>query len=221
MQLATKGLIDRPNLSEPIAASVRGMILEGTLQAGARVNEVHLSEVLGVSRTPLREALIRLVGEGAVINLPRAGFFVRPLTTEELDEIYPIRAILDPEALRLAGLPPSKELSRLTALNAKLARARDAASRVAIDDDFHLALLARCPNRTLIGLIEQFILRTRRYELALLRDNQNLDRSTQDHRLILSALRKGDLEGACAAVRQNMESGKEPIAAWLRKRESR
>src|SRR5688572_10990022 len=95
----------RDNLSGALVTKLRHMIVDGTLPAGGRLNEVHLAQQLGVSRTPLREALTRLAQEGALTSLPRIGWFVRPLTVEELEQIYPIRALLDPEALRLAGLP--------------------------------------------------------------------------------------------------------------------
>ena len=81
------------------------MILDGRLPAGERINEVRLAAQLGVSRTPLREALARLANEGALRDEPRRGYFVKPLTGEEVRAIYPIRAILDPAALRLAGIP--------------------------------------------------------------------------------------------------------------------
>src|SRR5256885_11811966 len=99
------GAILRDNISHTVAIELRNMIVDGRLPAGERINEVHLSKQLGVSRTPLREALARLNQEGALRHVPRIGYFVRPLTLEEFEQIYPIRQLLDPEALRLAGLP--------------------------------------------------------------------------------------------------------------------
>src|SRR2546421_11300111 len=95
----------RDNISDSVAAELRRRIVDCRLPAGERINEVHLSQQLGVSRTPLREALARLAHEGALETIPRIGYFVRPLTREEFEQIYSIRPILDPEALRLAGLP--------------------------------------------------------------------------------------------------------------------
>ena len=76
--------LDQPNLSAPISDRLRQLIAGGELPAGDRLNEVHLAASLGVSRTPLREALTRLVGEGAVTALPRHGFYVRALSAEEV-----------------------------------------------------------------------------------------------------------------------------------------
>jgi DNA-binding GntR family transcriptional regulator len=216
--MASPAAIDRPNLSGELVAALREMIVDGTLPAGLRVNEVHLSARLGVSRTPLREAIGRLAAEGALTSSPRIGSFVRPLTVEEFEQIYPIRAILDPEALRLAGVPPPRQIARLEALNRTLLDGSDAESAISLDDAWHLELLSGCPNKVLIGLIEQFMARTRRYETAFMRERENVAGTIDDHKRILTALRARDLERACAALRRNMQTGIEPIMRWLESR---
>ncbi|MCW3005149.1 MAG: hypothetical protein JWQ20_4447 [Conexibacter sp.] len=205
----------RLNVSETVAAAVRAMIVDGRLAAGERINEVRLSEALGVSRTPLREALSRLAAEGALSSTPAIGYSVRPLSVEEFEQLYDIRPLLDPEALRLAGLPAPHRLAKLEALNRRFAATPDAESAISLDDEWHLELIAACPNRVLIEMIEAMILRTRRYEVALLREQPNRLRATDDHERIMAALREGDLDAACAALKVNMQSGREPIIAWL------
>ena len=209
----------RPNISADVADMMRRMIVDGALEAGSRINEVHLARELGVSRTPLREAIAQLVREQTLVSVPRIGAFVKPLTLEEFEQIYPVRAILDPEALRLAGIPPRAQIDQLDRLNAKLAGATDADRIIALDDEWHLLLVAGCPNQVLIELIRDFIRRTRRYELALMRESENVSVTTDDHQAIIAALRRSDLEAAMAALRRNMQSGFEPIAAWLRARQ--
>lgn len=210
--------LNRPNLGESVAAAVREMIVDGRLAPGQRINEVQLAVTLGVSRTPLREALNRLTAEGALTSLPRRGFYVCALTLEELEQIYPVRALLDPEALRLAGLPPSGRLKRLKTLNEQLSAERDPEAVIALDDQWHLELIADCPNPVLLNLIRQFIRRTRRYELALMRERRSVQRAVEDHRRILDALRRGDLDAACDALRRNLQSAKAAIVEWLRQR---
>jgi DNA-binding GntR family transcriptional regulator len=212
--------LSRNNLSDTAADALRTMIVDGRLPAGERINEVHLSQKLGVSRTPLREALSRLATEGALNNIPRLGFFVRPLTLEEFEQIYDIRPILDPEALRLAGIPDTKRIDKLERLNRKLAAAPSAEAAIALDDEWHLALLAQCPNRVLVEFIENMIRRTRRYEIALMREAPNVRRASDDHAQILAALRRNDLPAACAALKHNMQSGRAPIVKWLKAREA-
>lgn len=217
MQLAE---VRRGNISEAAADAVRAMIVDGRLEAGDRINEVRLAEQLGVSRTPLREALSGLVAEGALIAKPRLGYFVRPLTLEEFEQIYDIRPLLDPEALRLAGIPSAKRIARLEKLNAQLHAARDLRA-IEIDDEWHMELIADCPNKVLIELIRNIIVRTRRYELALMRERKNVTTATGDHERIMAALKNNDLEAACAGLKRNMQSGREPIVNWLKQRVAR
>jgi DNA-binding GntR family transcriptional regulator len=217
--MATDAALVRDTLSDAAALAVRNMIVEGRLPAGARINEVHLAQLLGISRTPLREALSGLEREGALSNVPRVGWFVRPLTLDEFRQIYPIRPLLDPEALRLAGLPSPRRIAQLRALNARIVRAGDADAVIALDDDWHRLLIADCPNRVLLDLIDQFIVRTRRYENALMRDGRNVSTATATHEQVLTALAAGDLAGGCAALRDNLQTGFAPIAAWLEERE--
>src|SRR5436853_385060 len=124
MQLSV--VAPRGNISEELADRLRNMIVDGGLAAGERINEVHLALRLGVSRTPLREALARLAREGTLASVPRIGWFVKPLTLDEFDQLYPIRPLLDPEALRLAGLPSPARLEQLEALNRRILAARKA-----------------------------------------------------------------------------------------------
>ncbi|MEO7501054.1 MAG: GntR family transcriptional regulator [Gemmatimonadaceae bacterium] len=219
MQFSPK-LIRRGNISHDAADAVRNMIVDGRLPAGERVNEVHLSQQLGVSRTPLREALARLAHEGALESFPRIGYFVRPLTIEEFEQIYSIRPILDPEALRLAGLPSHGQMQRLAEINRRIERARGADEIIALDDEWHLELVAACPNKVLIDLIKQFARRTRRYEIALMREQRNVLASITNHKAVMAALRKRDLKEACAALRKNCEIGFAPILDWLTTRDA-
>ncbi len=212
-----RSFVERPNLSHDLAEHVRDLILDGTLPPGDRVNEVHLSAQLGVSRTPLREALMRLVSEGAVTVVPRIGFFVGALSEEEVRDLYPLRALLDPPALEMAGIPAREKLAALRALNRKLAKAKDAKEAVRVDDEWHLALVEGCPNTILIGLIQQFMWRTRRYELGLLGDRRHLRASVATHDRILDALDQGNLKAACRELAGNMSNSLEPILEWVRR----
>lgn len=210
-------LSERGNISEAAANAVRAMITDGRLGAGERINEVRLAEQLEVSRTPLREALSGLVAEGALIARPRLGYFVRPLTLEEFEQIYDIRPILDPAALQQAGIPSAKRIARLEKLNAQLQKARGEAA-IALDDEWHAELVADCPNKVLLEMIQNVIVRTRRYELALMREAESVATASDDHARIIAALKAGDLTAACAGLKRNMQSGRQPIVDWLKRR---
>lgn len=220
MQTAPQAL-RRRNTSELVADAVRAMIADGRLTDGERVNEVWLAQSLGVSRTPVREALNRLASESALTSTPSLGYRVRALSVEEFEELYELRPLLDPEALRMAGIPSEARIQELSRINRALAKERDGATAIALDDEFHLELLAECPNRLLLDFIRNVMQRARRYELALMRETRNVVRATEEHERILKALRKRNLKAACAALKQNMQTGRAPILAWLERRASR
>lgn len=192
--------------------------MNGSLADGARINEVHMAEELGVSRTPLREGLGQLVAENIVTAEPRKGFFVASMTVAEFEQLYDIRPLLDPEALRAAGIPSSANLDRLEKLNRRMLSAKTPSAAIKLDNAWHMELLAGCPNQVLIELIEQLIVRTSRYELALFRETKNVWTAGNEHDLIIAALRDGDLSAACARLKRNMQSGKAPIVEWLKQR---
>lgn len=211
----------RSNISDELRQAIRRRIVDGSLPAGERINEVHLSRQLEVSRTPLREALSQLAAEGFVDSLPRRGFFTRGLSVDEVRQLYPLRAFLDPQALEMAGAPDSERIAELRQLNARIAAAGTRPARaIDLDDQWHRLLLRDCPNRILLDIIDQLIWKSRRYEFAYLKQTHNLQVATAEHDAILDALDDDDLPKACDMLRQNMSSAREPLIQWLNAREN-
>lgn len=213
-------MLGRANISEEVANKIRQMVVDGTIPAGSRLNEVHLARELQVSRTPLREAIAGLVREQTLVAVPRVGAFVKPLSLEEFEQIS-IRTLLDLEALRLSGLPSPLQIDRLERLNARMRTASDPDKVIALDDEWHLLLVGNCPNKVLLGLIQDFMRRTRRYELALMRERQQVEVATDTHAEIIAALRRADLKAAVKILKRNLETGREPIRRWLIEREKK
>jgi len=211
--------VGRQNISEELANRIRQMIVDGIIPEDSRINEVHLARELGVSRTPLREAIARLIREDALTSVPRVGAFVKPLSIEDFEQVYSIRRLLDPEALRLAGIPPKPQIDRLERLNKRIDAATTPDEIIALDDEWHLSLISGCPNQLLLDLIGDFMRRTRRYELALMRERQNVVVAAHEHDRIIQALRNADLSAAVDGLRRNMQSGFQPIFGWLLTRE--
>lgn len=207
------------NLSGEIAHELRRLISEGDLATGERINESELSSRLAVSRTPLREALSRLTSEGLVTIRARRGFFVQDLRPAEVEELYRIRAILDPAALELAGPLPESGLARLAELNRGIAGSDGDPDRtIELDERWHEELLAHCPNRILLDLIRRFMIRTRPLERAYMSEHGNVKTVVREHERILAALEAGDLEGAVAGLRANMTSAIPVLVEWVRDR---
>ena len=111
-------------------------------------------------------------------------------------------------------------MQHLQDLNDAIGRAHDSDAIINLDDEFHMELIGGCPNQVLIELIRQIIQRTRRYEIALMRESRNVAVATANHKEIMTALRKRDLRAACAALKNNLRTGREPILAWLKARTS-
>ena len=209
----------RDNLPDVIARRTRRLIADGSLSPGQRINESRLAVQLDVSRTPLREALSRLASEGFVTVKPRRGFFVQALEPREVRELYQIRGILDPSALEMAGLPSPAQLDRLADLNAGILEAgTDVEAIISRDDAWHEQLLAHCPNRIVLDLIRQFMLRTRPLERAYMAEHANVEVTVREHEKIIDALRGGDLAGGVEALRMNMTTSTDVLLGWLEAR---
>ncbi|MFC1719552.1 GntR family transcriptional regulator [Pseudomonadota bacterium] len=217
----TPPLPNRPNISNDLCHIIRQDIMSGSLKPASRINEVHLADKLSVSRTPLREALSSLTAEGLLDWAPRRGFFVKPLSIEEVQQLYPLRPMLDAQALRMAGIPDRASITELRQINRRMTvPGKKAIEVVDLDNDWHRLLLAHCPNRILIGFIEHVIRLTRRYEYAWLGEMNGVDTATGEHEAILTALEQEDLPEACNLLRKNLTTAQSPIIEWLQQREA-
>jgi DNA-binding GntR family transcriptional regulator len=204
-----------PAAVDRVYASLRSGILDGSYPQGARLGEVELAEALGVSRTPVREALRRLGSEGLVETLPNKGARVRTWSPRELDAISDLRALLEGHAAALAAPRISDpELAVMTRLVEQMEIAT--APGVTFDYDlitelngqFHSAVAAASGNPLLPGVSRQFIhipivVRTfRQYS------PQRLRQSVRQHRDVLDALASHDAVWAEAAMRVHILSAR-------------
>jgi len=195
-----------PQLRLDVKERLLELLVANRLQKG-RVNESDLARRIGVSRTPLREALVNLESEGFVQAADR-GFCVPPLRALEIREIYPIIASLEVLALRSAGLPDNNQLKALSHLNDLYTRGRrNAREAVLLDTKFHDLLLSHCPNRRLIRLIHQHRLLLKRHELVFMKQDSFFAESGRQHDRIIAALRRSQLICACKLLEENWLAG--------------
>lgn len=199
-------------------AAVRELILGGELSAGTRLGEAELADRLGVSRTPVREALIALEGEGLVRSAPRKGFVVVAPNERMVRESFPILSALEAMAVRLSGEKLRAEAPRLREINETLRREKRKARAYGLDRALHAAFTEHCGNQRLLSLLDMERARAQLIDGAHERGMANLEGSCADHDAIIEAIERGDLETAASLLSLHWEQGVEVVAAWLKKR---
>lgn len=174
-------------------------ILENRMKPGVHAAEPELAQRLGVSRTPVREALIRLQSEGLVDLIPRRGARVLPVSTEDMQEIYELLTALEPEAAAAVAarrLPP-EALAPLEAATAAMEQAlaqNDLRAWAQADDRFHRSLLKLNCNRRLESIVGTLFDQAHRARMVTLWMRKPPAHSTAEHRAIQQAIAAGDAE---------------------------
>jgi DNA-binding GntR family transcriptional regulator len=210
-------MLARSPLRDQVYLDLLQRVQRGTLTPGSRIRDSEIAKQLGVSRTPVREALIRLAREGALDAEVGRGFRVRSLATDELREVGAILALLEPFALDLVPAFPSERLDELASVARRLEQTRgDIDACIELDDEWHRLLLSDCPNRRLLTLIEALRQTPRRYLRHYLQQAGRLSLSTVHHGRIAEALRQGDRAAARALLERRWTRGLEEIVSAFR-----
>lgn len=199
-EIAAQPRLENLTLWQRVYDHLRTDILEGRLAPGTELAEVALSEQLGVSRGPLREAIGRLAAEGLVTVRPRRGAVVRSLSEVEFLELYQVREALESMAVKLA-VPrlAAEDFEALAELNREMGEraAREEVERFfQANLDFHARFLEACGNGKLQELYQQLLDQLGRYRMRSLTLRGNLGRSVSEHAAILRAAKRGDAERA-------------------------
>jgi DNA-binding GntR family transcriptional regulator len=204
--------------SEPTRTAVRRLIAErvrnGSLRPGDRLSPAMLGVELGVSATPLREALIELVRDGYLDNRSQYGFAVRPLRVREVEELYTMISSLESLAIRQQTFD-SEKLAELDHINARFTKARKPSDVSALDGLWHTTLLSGSDNDTLHEMLGILKSRVQRYEDAYIRYSGAMPGSAKQHRAITRALRGEDVETATKVLEENWLSGIKFLVPWL------
>ncbi|HYR10196.1 MAG TPA: GntR family transcriptional regulator [Longimicrobium sp.] len=207
--------ITRRLLREDVYGAVFERIVHGGLTPGMRVRDTAIAEELGVSRTPVREALVRLSEDGFLTADAGRGFRVRGLALDEVLDTYPILWTLEGLGLRSSAPLTAAQLARLDELNAALSGAGDdVPRRIALDEEWHRALLAGCRNRELLRLVDGMKRRMHVYEHHYWQEG-SVEQSTQEHERIARALAAGDLDAAVAGLEDNFRGTMQRLARRL------
>lgn len=200
--------------------ALKKKICEGSWAGGDERLEREAAEEIGVSRTPIREALIRLEEERLVRVRPRRGFVVLPILVEDMIEIYEILTALEPvAAAKLATVDDNTvALSRLNAAIDAMEKALandDLPTWAAADSEFHRALAEEAGNSRIAGIIETVSDQAHRARVATLHLRPKPTKSNTDHRAVVRAIQAGDAELAYTRHKAHRERARELIVSLL------
>ena len=200
--------IPATTLADQVYRAVRARILDGEMQPGQFIREKDLNEAMGVSRTPVREALGRLASEGFLERIPHRGFRVPEEPVADLLELYPVVGALELLAGRLA-LPrlTSADLAQLKSINRQLQEAegeRDVSKRIELNNQFHHIFCERSGNKRLCDLLDDLRTQLTRLELWYYSDGGHTQRSISEHEEIIRAIERDDFETALGKLETNM-----------------
>ncbi|WP_246063352.1 GntR family transcriptional regulator [Nonomuraea longispora] len=189
---------------------LQAAIMSGYLKPGTVYSARSIGTQLGISATPVREAMLDLVKEGLVEAIPNKGFRVVQLTSTELDELTQLRELIEAPTVRLIakrGIDDEAGLAELRHLADELERtARDKLpiEFSAIDLQFHLKLLAYGNNKSLVDTVRGLRLRSRLYGIPQLADRGELASTAHEHTELLDLICAGDADGAEALMRRHI-----------------
>lgn len=179
----------------------------GNLRPGDRLTETELALRLGISRTPVREALRALEADGLVAHAPRVGATIRRLDHAEIAELYDMRAVLEGTAARFAARAASQaELDELAAIHAAMGRASGGADLAGLNRQFHRALLDAARNRFLIRAVEAIHKTLLILGPSTMGEGARAAAAQAEHTAILAALEARQADAAEAAIRAHIEA---------------
>ena len=204
-----RGQLEATSLREQALNVVRNALVSGEVRPGHIYSAAALAAQLGVSSSPVREAMLTLVNEGLLEPVRNRGFRVVPLSTHDLHEIYELRVLLEVASVeKIAGLgvgAAQKRLTELVEAAEATAAENDAAAFLEIDRDFHLEVLGLLGNGRLVSVVSNLRDQTRLYGLKPMAQRGRLDVSAAEHRQLLDMLLRQDVAGARATMLQHLE----------------
>lgn len=207
--MASLPRLDRPqNLRQSVLNSLRTAIITGELAEGQLVSAPVLGEQLGVSATPVREAMMDLSREGLVETVKNKGFRVTTMTEKDLDDLAQIRLLVEPPVMHAVAANITEEafpeLMRIADACTRGAAEEDLTAYLANDREFHAQVLAFADNPQLTELATSLRQRTRLYGIAGLAKEGKLVDSAQEHHELIRLLRDRDGAGAEALLRAHI-----------------
>ena len=212
-------------LRDVVFRTLRRAILKGELKPGERLMEVQLANRLGVSRTPVREAIRKLELEGLVTMIPRRGAEVAEITEKNMRDVLEVRRALEELAVKIACEKMTDEEIELLRQASKKFRDtmyNDNLTAIAENDvEFHEIIYDATGNKRLIQILNNLREQMYRYRLEYLKDTDSHEKLDGEHQAIYENIKNGDKEAVCAMVGQHIDNQKIAILAAIRENEKK
>ena len=207
-------------LRDVVFNTLRQEILTGKLKPGERLMEIHLANKLGVSRTPIREAIRKLELEGLVIMIPRRGAEVAQITLKSLKDVMEVRRALDVLAIELAcermGQEALDSLYRACENFKAAVRTGDTRMLAEADVAFHDRIVLSTGNTRLIQLVSNLSEQMYRYRFEYIKDESGHENLVNEHRMIYESIMSGDKSGAAMAAKLHIDNQEQSIIRQIR-----
>lgn len=207
-------------LRDVVFNTLRQAILTGELKPGERLMEIHLANKLGVSRTPIREAIRKLELEGLVTMIPRRGAEVAQITEKSMNDVLEVRRAMDVLCVELACERITQE--ELEALKAacdnfeQMVKTQDVKKIARADVELHDIILQATGNSRLIQLVNNLSEQMYRYRYEYIKDFSQHERLVEEHRIIYESLVNKDKETASEAAKTHIDNQKNAIIRRIR-----
>ncbi len=211
--------LKRTTTTNQVYDAIREAILRGDMMPGSHLSEVELSDQLGVSRAPVREALLILEAEGLVELLPNKGAFVRGLSRGEIEEIYTLRSLLEGYAAALAAkiaTPGDNEKIATAAEKAKkMAGLGDFQKTLDADFEFHKLIWSASGHSLIESTLERLESQIRLFMAVQAPLFEELLQSVMEHQAISGAIRAGDPTAARNKMKEHINTAGQKVLDWL------
>lgn len=220
-RLAPVNLDSYKPLRELVLEAIREAIIDGKLQPRERLMEIQLAEELGVSRTPVREALRKLELEGFIVMVPRKGAYVADLSYKDIADVFEIRAALEGLAAGLAAERITEEeleeMGRLLVEKGEAVAANDIDRCVEVDTKFHENLYKASRNDRLITILSNLREQIQRFRLTSLSYPGRMRQSWDEHRVIVEMLEARDISAVRQLATEHIENAENVLLDALKK----
>ena len=209
-------------LRDVVFNTLREAILKGELQPGERLMELQLASKLGVSRTPIREAIRMLEQEGLAVTMPRKGAEVARMTLKDMEDVLEVREALDELAARIACAKINDEqLENLKSIRDEFKKSLDSDVKKIAEEDvrFHDAIYEATDNAKLIALTNNIREQMYRYRVEYLKDQNNYPILIAEHDAIVNALEQRDKEMVTAEMHTHVVNQAVAVKAVIQKQD--